>query len=160
MSGSKDTDPCFRFYGLMAECDLVVLHILSTSDDRCLGTPETLLKFLHSIDALPYEVRTQLAQKNWIRLGISAAPGIEGSSAPAPIIKTTNQPSRAATTGQGGSSGSAPNVGTALPILSCPPLPQAFKTVWQKSKNKIGVTRTDPEYYHQRKFIIGANFFK
>ena len=80
MSGSKDTDPCFRFYRLMAECDLVALHSLSTSEGRCLGTPEKLLKFPHSIDALPYEVRTQLAQKKLNSFkGISAAPGIEGS---------------------------------------------------------------------------------
>ena len=161
MSGSKDTDPCFRFYGLMAECDLVALHILSTSDGRCLGTPETLLKFPHSIDALPNEVRTQLAQKKldslkeFLQRLESRVP-----SAPAPIMETTNQPSRAATIGQGGSSGPAPNIGTALPMLSCPPLPQAFKTVWQKSKTKMGVSRTDPKYYHQRNFLIGAAVFK
>ena len=121
----------------------------------------SFFKFPHSIDALPYEVRTQLAQKKldslkeFLQRLESRVP-----SAPVPIMKTTNQPSRAATTGQGCSSGPAPNVGTALQILSCPPLPQAFKTVWQKSKNKMGVTRTDPEYYHQRKFIIGAAVFK
>ena len=64
----------------MAECERVALHILLTSDGRCLGTPETHLKNPHSIDALPYEVRAQLAQKKiGFVEGISAAPGIEGS---------------------------------------------------------------------------------
>ena len=37
--------------------------VLARRFGRCLGTPETPLKFPHSIDALPNEVRTQLAQK-------------------------------------------------------------------------------------------------
>ena len=44
----------------MAECESVVLHILTTPED---GTLEALLKFPHLIDHLAYEVRTQLAQE-------------------------------------------------------------------------------------------------
>ena len=67
MSGSKDTDPCFRFYGHMAECERVALHILSTSDGRCLGTPETLLKF--HIRSMLFPMKCGLNSLNffWIR---------------------------------------------------------------------------------------------
>ena len=109
-------------------------HILTTPEGRSIGTLETLLKFPHSIDHLAYEVRTHLAQKKLDSLKAlqqrleSRIPDGGGQSAPACVMQTTNQPSRAKTTGQGGSSGPAPNIGTALPMLSCPRLPQALKT--------------------------------
>ena len=62
-------------------------------DGRSLGTPETLLKFPHSIDALPYEVWTQLAQrkldslKEFLQLLESRVPDAVGPSAPAPIMQ-------------------------------------------------------------------------
>ena len=57
------------------------------------------LKFPHSIDALPNEVRTQLAQKQldslkeFLQRLESRVPDAVGPSAPAPIMQTTNQPS-------------------------------------------------------------------
>ena len=45
----------------------------------------------HSINALPYEVRTQLAQKkSGFVEGISAAPGIEGSRCSGPVSTSSN----------------------------------------------------------------------
>ena len=78
----------------MAECDLVALHILSTSDGRCLGTPETLSMLF------PMKCGLNSLKKNWIRLGISAAPGIEGFVSTSANHKDNE---RAATTGQGAS---------------------------------------------------------
>ena len=77
--------------------------------------------------------------KELLQLLESRIPDGRGPSAPAPIMQTTNQPSPAARTG----GSSAP---TAL-LLSCPPLPQAFKTVCKKANTKTGVPRTDPENY-------------
>ena len=153
MSGLEDTDHCLQFYSLMAECERVVHRILATPEGRSIATLEPLLKFPHSIDHLAYEARSHLAQKKLDSLKEllkelqSRIHDGGGHSAPARVMQTTNQPPRATITGQGGSSGPAPNIGTALPMLSCPPLPQVLKTVWQKSKAKTGVSRTDPEYY-------------
>ena len=63
MSGSEDTDPYLLVNRLMAECDRVAIHVLSTPDGRSLGTLETLLKFPRPINALSYEIRTELAKK-------------------------------------------------------------------------------------------------
>ena len=122
MSGLEDTDHCLRFYSLMAECESVVHRILATPENRSIGTLETLLKFPHSIDHLAYEVRSHLAQKKLDSLKEllkelqSRIHDGGGHSAPARVMQTTatNQPSRATITGQGGSSGPAPNIGTAL----------------------------------------------
>ena len=134
MSGLEDIDHCLLFYSLMAECESAVHQILTTPEGRSVGTLQMLLKFPHSIDHLAYEVRTHLANKKLDSLKAlqhrleSKIPDGGGPSAPAPIMQTTNQPSRATITGQGGSSGPAPKIGAALPMLSC----QAFKTVWQR----------------------------
>ena len=140
----------FAVYRLMAECQDVVIRVLSTPDGRYLGTLETLLKFPQPIEALSYEIRTEFAQKkldSFKEFLESRVPDGGDPSAPASIMQTTNQPSLAPTSSSTtGSSGTAPNIGTALPMLSCPPLTHAFKTVWQRSKTKTGVSRTDPDY--------------
>ena len=53
----------FPIYRLIAECKRIAIHVLSTPDGRSLGTLETLLRFPQPIDALPYEIRTELAKK-------------------------------------------------------------------------------------------------
>ena len=127
MSGSEDTDPCLRFYRLMAECQDVAIRVLSTPDGRYLGTLEMVLKFPQPIEALSYEIRTELAQKKLDSIKAfleSRVPDGGGPSAPASIMQSTYQPSRATTSSSTtGSSGPAPNVRMALPMLSCPPLP-------------------------------------
>ena len=137
----------------MEECKRAAIRVLATPDGRSLGTLETLLKLPQPIEALSYQIRTEFAQffldsfKEFLD-SESRVPDGGGPSAPALIMQTTNQPSRATTSSlTTGSSGPAPNIGTALPMLSCPPLPQAFTTVWQKSTTKTGVLRTDPDYY-------------
>ena len=61
MSGLEDTNDCLLFYSLMAECESVVHHILTTPENRSIGRLETLLKFPHLIDHLAYEVQTHLS---------------------------------------------------------------------------------------------------
>ena len=140
----------FAVYSLMAECESVVHHILTTPENRSIGTLETLLKFPHSIEHLAYEVRTQLAQKKMDslkelqqRLESRIHDG-GGHSAPARVMQTTNQPSRATITGEGGSSGPAPSLGTALPMLSCPPLPPSTQDGMAEVKTQNGSLSNRP----------------
>ena len=72
----------------MAECEDVAIRVLSTPDGRYLGTLETLLKFPQPIEALSYEIRTELAQK---KIGfVQGISGIEGSRWRGPVSTSFN----------------------------------------------------------------------
>ena len=88
-----------------------------------------------------------LKKKSGFVEGISAAPGIDGSRCSGPVSTRSNHADNepAVTSsdnwrgGLFGTSPKHPNIWTALPMLSCPecpPLPQAFKTVWHISEHQ------------------------
>ena len=112
IEGHRSLFPVLRTYGGLRAC--CVTH-LSTSAGRCLGTLETLLKFpKFHIRSMLFPMKCGLnslkkkldSLKECLQRLESRVPGAVGPSAPAPIMQTTNQPSQAATTGQGGHVGS------------------------------------------------------